>query len=139
MLLVYVLNQRPMLSKLYIGALLALQFTGLICTCNDSIFLKINNNSEISVHTARALAPGTIIDQPVVFYVPTSSISGTEFMNYAEGFNGSHAIIALGFGSLFNHAKIPNVRKDFHSKTCIYIYSCIFIRHCSMRACFCDI
>jgi hypothetical protein len=80
------------------------------------IYLGISPEFGVGVYAGRTWEPNELVDSPLQFHIPKESIFGNELMNYAEGRNDTHVFLSLGYGSLFNHAYSPNIRKDIRGR-----------------------
>lgn len=65
--------------------------------------LRLTGDTGIGVYAGKDWTPGEVMETVVGVVVPAASVYWTQLVNYAEGFNETHALITMGFGMLYNH------------------------------------
>lgn len=70
-------------------------------TC--ALQLRFTDGAGIGVFAGKDWSPGEQIELSIGVPVPLSVVYWTQLINYSEGFNDTHGLIATGFAMLYNH------------------------------------
>ena len=83
---------------------------------SDAIEIKRCKGKGRAVYARRAIRKGEIIERVPVIQIPekeyAEGLSKTVLRNYCFGWSGDQVVIALGYGSIYNHSYRPNARYE---------------------------
>lgn len=90
-------------------------------TCD--IQLRFTGGAGIGVFAGKDWAPGEQLELVIGVPVPLTSVYWTKLINYSEGYNETHCLVATGFAMLYNHVLESDkamVRKHMSNSPGIY-------------------
>lgn len=86
-------------------------------------------NAGNGVFTKKAFKKNDCIETASVLHIPYTNVENTPVLNYVfsnpyEG-NEDDTLIVLGYGSMYNHSKTPNITYEYDNETDLMYYKAI--------------